>query len=216
MAGSVKTNQTGKIFARLFAVVVLLVAFNISWTIDVKAEAKHQKESRIAELEKYRTTVTSMPSVKLIDHNDHAHDIAKLFSENIVIVDFIFTSCRSVCPIMTAVMKKVYTLIGDRNDQPVLFISITVNPEEDTPKQLAENAKKTGSHANWLWLTGTSNDVAQVLQAFAININGKPEAHPPVLYVGKEDYWLKWVGLPNADEVADAVNVLSKTPQVTQ
>lgn len=210
MAGSVKTNQTGKIFV-LFTALVFLAVSNTGWTGNVNAGTNNKSKNNIAALEKYRTTVTSMPSVKLIDHNDHAHDIAKLFSENIVIVDFIFTSCRSVCPIMTAVMKKVYTLIGDRNDQPVLFISITVNPEEDTPKQLAENAKKTGSHANWLWLTGTSNDVAQVLQAFAININGKPEAHPPVLYVGKEDYWLKWVGLPNANEVADAVNVLSKT-----
>ncbi|MEQ1530290.1 MAG: SCO family protein [Methylococcales bacterium] len=195
----------------MFAAVVLLIAFNNGWAIDVKAETKYPYESRIAELEKYRTTVASIPSVKLIDHNGRIHDIAKLFRDNILIVDFIFTSCRSICPIMTAVMKKVYSRIGIPNVQSVLFLSITVNPEEDTPKQLAESTKKTGNHANWLWLTGTPNDIAQVLQAFAININGKPETHPPVLYIGKEDFWLKWVGLPNADEVADAVNVLSKT-----
>lgn len=211
MAGSIKFSQIARIFARLFAAVVLLIVFNNGWAIDVKAETKYPYESRIAELEKYRTTVASMPSVKLIDHKGRVHDIAKLFRNNILIVDFIFTSCRSICPIMTAVMKKVYSRIENLKAQPVLFLSITVNPEEDTPKQLAESTKKTGNHANWLWLTGTPNDVTQVLQAFAININSKPEAHPPALYVGKENFWLKWVGLPNADEVADAVSVLSKT-----
>ncbi len=77
------------------------------------------------------------------------------------VADFIFTTCGGICPTMTANMAKVhrsYVLVDD-----VRLVSISVNPENDTPEVLKAYAKKFKANTGrWLFLTGTLADIPKL------------------------------------------------------
>lgn len=81
----------------------------------------------------------------------------------IYIADFFFTSCPSVCPKLTEAMKEIYARFTKYSDQ-VHFVSITVDPEVDTPAVLKKYMVDNGiDHANWHSLTGTPADIYDVV-----------------------------------------------------
>ena len=76
------------------------------------------------------------------DHND-----------KIWIVDYFFTSCPTICPIMTKNLQEVHERI--RNDKDVMILSFTVDPKRDQPPRLLNYAEKhRANHDTWQFLTG--------------------------------------------------------------
>lgn len=80
-----------------------------------------------------------------------------------VFANYFFTSCPSICPKLTQAMKDVYERFKDKQDL-VEFISITVDPETDTPEVLKAFMQKNGiDHENWHALTGTKKEIYDVV-----------------------------------------------------
>jgi len=77
----------------------------------------------------------------------------KTVSNKVYVCDFFFTTCHSICPIMSNQLERVYKQFKSRND--FLILSHTVNPETDSVPQLKEYAQKHGvTDMHWLFLTG--------------------------------------------------------------
>ena len=77
---------------------------------------------------------------------------------NIWVADFIFTTCGGACPMMSSNMKQLQNTLNDSTD--VKLVSITVDPERDSPAALAEYAKRYGARPDqWYFLTGDSNAI---------------------------------------------------------
>lgn len=75
------------------------------------------------------------------------------FKGKIYITDYFFVTCKSICPIMSANMQSVYKQF--ENDTNVLFLSHTVNPEDDTPEILNRYATEHGAkYGKWYFVTG--------------------------------------------------------------
>jgi protein SCO1/2 len=75
------------------------------------------------------------------------------FKNSITVVDFFFTSCQGICPVMNSQMKRVYDAYKGNNE--VKFISHTVNPEKDSVEVLAAYAKKYNADpSQWHFVTG--------------------------------------------------------------
>ena len=84
---------------------------------------------------------------------------------NVVVVNFIFTRCTDACPLVTRRMNGVRRELGDRFGRDVRFVSISVDPEFDTPQELRKFAvKQEADYSAWTWLTGKKEDVDRVLQ----------------------------------------------------
>jgi protein SCO1/2 len=79
-----------------------------------------------------------------------------------VMIDFIFTQCEDGCPLDTANMARVQKLLGERVGRDVFMYSITLDPENDTPKVLKEYAEQFGAGPGWLFLTGKREDIDAV------------------------------------------------------
>jgi len=77
------------------------------------------------------------------------------------VADFIFTSCPGVCPVLTRRMKE---LSDDLPAEEVKLVSISVDPENDTPEVLEAYAQKNGAGPNWLFLTGEREHIAGVIK----------------------------------------------------
>ena len=77
------------------------------------------------------------------------------------IADLIFTSCPSICPMMSTTMANLHRRLDDPD---VRFVSISVDPATDTPEVLSEYATRYGADTSrWTFLTGTVEDVNRVV-----------------------------------------------------
>lgn len=77
----------------------------------------------------------------------------------IVVLSFIYTSCLDICPLITARLAQVYDALGEAAGRDVHFISISIDPENDTPERLKRHAEAFTSDARWLFLTGSKADI---------------------------------------------------------
>jgi len=91
-----------------------------------------------------------VPEFSLTDQSDKTVTLADL-KGRVWVADFIFTHCGGTCPLMTDKMRKLH----DQLPPEIRLVSITVDPERDTPKALAAYAAEHGAPRDrWLFLTG--------------------------------------------------------------
>jgi protein SCO1/2 len=102
--------------------------------------------------------IATLPSFSLVDQDGQAFTAADLTGE-VWVVDFFFVSCPTICPQLTAAMKRLAEGF-ERVDADVKLLSITVDPENDTPERLREYATAQGiDTSRWRLLTGTRESI---------------------------------------------------------
>jgi protein SCO1 len=104
----------------------------------------------------------SVPDFSLTERNGRDVSLAQLRGK-IWIADFIYTSCTDTCPLQTATMAKLQQAYAGK--PAVQFVSITVDPERDTPQVLAQYADKfQADPARWYFLTGPRDPIMRLIQ----------------------------------------------------
>jgi protein SCO1/2 len=117
-----------------------------------------------------------VPAFSLLDQRGQTVNERTLLGRPWV-ANFVFTRCPSVCPLLTAKFKAFQAKLGP--DLDVRYVSISVDPEHDTPQVLASYAAKFGADpARWLFLTGPLATIEKtVVEGFKIHM-GKPTPDP--------------------------------------
>jgi protein SCO1/2 len=93
----------------------------------------------------------------------------------VLAVTFIYTSCQDTCPVITALMAHVKEELGADFGSRIGFISITVDPENDTPAVLKAYAEAfTTDLTGWAFLTGASETVRDVARAYGVAVIKTP------------------------------------------
>ena len=93
------------------------------------------------------------------------------FRGRVVAVTFIYTACPDVCPLLTDKMAHVRDELGAAFGPEVAFVSITVDPEHDTPEVLKEYAATFDADpGGWVFLTGAPADVREAAQGFGVAV----------------------------------------------
>jgi len=97
--------------------------------------------------------------------------------DKVLVVDFFFTTCGTICPIMTRNMNTLYGVY--KSNPNVEFVSISVNPDQDTPDVLAKYAQKYQVNTNnWHFLTGTRAAITDLtVNSFKIGSIEEPIFH---------------------------------------
>jgi protein SCO1/2 len=85
-----------------------------------------------------------------------------VIKDKIVLISFIYTNCPDLCPLTTARITQVEDRLGDMVGRDIFFISMTVDPERDTPERLKEFATAFGVGPGWLFLTGKPEDIRRI------------------------------------------------------
>lgn len=85
-----------------------------------------------------------------------------VIKDHIVVVSFIYTTCRDICPLVTARLAQLRDKLGSAKDT-IRFVSITIDPETDTPELMKAHAEAFGIGSDWLFLTGRPNDIRSIL-----------------------------------------------------
>ena len=79
-----------------------------------------------------------------------------------VVISFIYTSCPDICPLTTARLALVKEQLGEAMGRDVFFVSMTVDPENDTPERLKAMAVAFDTGPGWLFLTGKPEDIRAI------------------------------------------------------
>jgi protein SCO1/2 len=91
------------------------------------------------------------------------------FRGKVVAVTFIFTLCTATCPVLTPMMSFVQDQLGSDFGAKIAFVSITVDPERDTPQVLKEYAQAFGANlAGWSFLTGAPAAIQDVARRYGV------------------------------------------------
>lgn len=118
-----------------------------------------------------------------------------------VVLNFIYTTCTGICPLSSQVFSQLQEKLGATRSS-VHLVSISIDPEEDTPARLVKYAKKYKAGPQWQYYTGTMEASLATQRAFDV-YRGDKMAHDPVIFLraspGKP--WLRINGFVTADDL---------------
>jgi cytochrome oxidase Cu insertion factor (SCO1/SenC/PrrC family) len=120
-----------------------------------------------------------------------------------VAINFIFTTCTTICPPLTATMRQIQREMGARVGRDVLLVSVSVDPVTDIPERLKSFAAKFDAGPGWTFVTGRKTEIDKLLRALGAYVNDK-SSHSPFILVGNErtGYWTRTYGLASASTIA--------------
>jgi len=134
----------------LFAGIVALAAMTVAAPGTVAAQGNRRGENYFPNL-----PVVTQDGKTLNFYDD-------VIKDKIVVISFIYTSCPDICPLTTARLSQVEDKLGDLLGRELFFVSITVDPENDTPEKLKQFSKAFGTGPGWLFLTGKPADIREI------------------------------------------------------
>jgi protein SCO1/2 len=144
---------------------LLVLALSIS-SVAVQAVA-HEVQQKTVER---RAVVIPINEFTLVDQNSNEFQFSRL-TGRVVVVAFTYTTCPDVCPLITAALRQVQVGLTPDERKKVFLLSITTDPEIDSPKVLLGYGKRYGADSsNWSFLTGDQAALQKVWKNFGVGV----------------------------------------------
>lgn len=149
------------------------------------------------------------PNIPLTTHEGkEVRFFDDLIKDKIVAINFIYTSCPDTCPLETAQLTRVQSIMGDRLGKDVFFYSITIDPKVDTPAVMKEYREKFG--AKWDFLTGKEADIIKLRRKLGLYIEEIQDGsnnHNVSMIIGNQTTgrWMKRSPFENPHVLADQI-----------
>lgn len=166
-----------KIFAIVFSMISVIIIFIIYNTLNVYQPLPIYQPAMVSTVLVDSTIQHQKKYHKIADFslvNQNGSTITQNdYKDKIYIADFFFTTCQTICPIMTNHMAKIQEKII--NDDEVMLLSHSVTPEIDTVAQLKRYALKKGvNDKKWNLVTGDKKEIYKLARKsyLAVKDNG--------------------------------------------
>lgn len=175
---------------RKYAAAAILIS--VFWTVS-GVPAGYAEDSR-----KYKKTYETytVPDVTVITQDNTRVRLRSLLnSERPVMVDFVFTTCTTICPVLSAGFSNFQKKMGP-DSAKVQLLSISIDPENDTPKAMKAYLQRYSAKKGWDFVTGSREDIDRVLKALNASVSNKM-AHLPLILMKAphEKQWVRIYGL---------------------
>ena len=120
-----------------------------------------------------------------------------------VAVNFIFTNCKTICPVLAA----MFTNLQKQGTGEVRMISISIDPAFDTPVRLREWSAKFKAGPSWTLVTGRKSDIDAIVKAFGA-YTARPQDHVPVTIIGSDvtGVWTRNYGFLSNNDIAAVID----------
>jgi protein SCO1/2 len=158
----------------------------------------------------------TVPAVQLVRDDGKVVSLPEEMNDGRpVVLNFIFTTCSSICPLISQVFAQFQQQLGADSGH-VHLMSISVDPEEDTPARLREYAHKFHAGPGWQHYTGTIEASLAAQRAFNV-WRGDKMSHTPVTFVRMtpDSSWVRIDGFVTADELLQRYRQLREAPGQT-
>lgn len=200
---------------------VLLLCVLSSLTAQAQHQHQHQHNS-VSHDEAAPASKMNIPDVELLDQNGRkVHFYTDLVKGQTVVINFIFTTCTTICPPLGATFARVQKELGDKAGRDVRFISISVDPVTDTPERLKAWGAKFHAGDGWTFVTGSKPQLDELLRALGAS-TARPEDHSPTVLIGNDarGNWTRTYGLAKTSQLVQIINDVmagknATTPEVS-
>jgi protein SCO1/2 len=148
-----------------------------------------------------------LPDLEVVTHEGKkVHFYSDLVKGRTVALNFIYTECSTICPSSGALFSAL-----QKEHERVQFISISIDPETDTPAKLAAWSKRFRSTPQWTLVTGSRENIEQIVKALGQPF-ARPQDHNPLTIVGSDrtGEWSKLYGFPGTERIAKLVAEVSR------
>jgi len=177
---------------------MLLIAASLTCGMAMSATAAEQSAYQRS-VERY-----PVPPVTLVNQDGKKVRFAELLqSDKPVAIQFIFATCTTICPVLSAGYVNLQQKMGE-NSSKVHLVSISIDPENDSPKIMKEYLKRYRAKPGWDFLTGSRKDIDAVMRAFNAYIPNKM-SHYALTFIRapKDDKWVRLYGIMSSSEFAN-------------
>ena len=163
-------------------------------------------QSAAAESKAYKKSVEryQIPDVSLINQDGKSVRLKSLLtSDKPVVVDFIYGTCTTICPVLSAGFSSLQQKAG-ANSKNVHLVSISIDPENDSPRVMRDYLKRYRAKPGWDFLTGNRKDIDTVMKAFDAYIPNKM-SHYAVTFIHTpgSTNWVRLNGILSTKEFVD-------------
>jgi len=137
-----------------------------------------------------------IPNVVLLNQDGKKLNLKEVVdSGKPVVFDFIYTTCTTICPVLSATFANLRKELGENADK-VQLISLSIDPEHDRPEQMKKYLSRFKAGKGWDFLTGSREDINRVLKALDATVVDKM-AHEPlyIIHAPPSDDWVRIKGL---------------------
>ena len=158
--------------------------------------------------ETHDTSKMSIPDVELLDQDGRkVRFYTDLVKGKTVAVNFIFTTCTTICPPLGATFARVQRELGERAGRDVRLISISVDPATDTPERLKAWGEKFHAASGWTLVTGPKPQVDELLRALGAS-TASPSEHTPTVLIGNDaaGQWTRAYGLAGPSKLVQLID----------
>lgn len=146
---------------------------------------------------------------------DHLGGRGRLYSDfikgRVVLLSFFFTECTNVCHTQGHDLSRMQALLGKRLGRDVSLISISMNPDHDGPRKLAQWARVFGVRPGWILVSGNDPPMRKMIEDFTGNKPGAREVHFSVVFIGDDrtGTWVSADGLAGPEELIKVIDGIS-------
>jgi protein SCO1/2 len=156
-----------------------------------------------ADSKKYKRSVEkyNIPDITLVNQDGKKVRLQSLIKgDTPVVVDFIYGTCTTICPVLSAGYLNLQARLA-ATGQKARLVSITIDPENDSPKVLKEYLKRYRAKPGWDFLTGSRADIDTVMRAFNAYIPDKMSHYPlNMIRNPKDGSWIRLFGIMSSRE----------------
>ncbi len=200
-------NTRREILAGMGLAALGMIGLNTAW----------QKLSGVPAITPYTgTSDTPFPNVTLYTHEGEAvRFYDDLIRDKVVAINMMYADCAGICPVATANLMQVQSMLGERAGRDVFMYSITLQPELDTPNGLKRYAERHGIKPGWKFLTGAPEDIELVRYRLGFydrdeNIDNIRENHTGMVRIGNDSLnrWSMAPALAEPQQIMATINHL--------
>jgi protein SCO1 len=133
--------------------------------------AAHEPSKTKTDASRRVTSNAKIPSFTLIDQEGDPFNAESKLRGKIVAINFIYTTCSDVCPLFTVEFARLQQALRSQTQLNSFLVSITTDPEIDSPKVLKAYARRFGADFhNWAFLTGDESRLREVWKGFGVQV----------------------------------------------
>jgi cytochrome oxidase Cu insertion factor (SCO1/SenC/PrrC family) len=139
-----------------------------------------------------------------------------VIGNRIAVIDTIFTSCTTICPVSGANFEHLAKKLGDRLGRDVVLVSVSVDPLNDTPQRLKSWGARFHADNGWTLLTGNKPELDQLLKSLGLFAPERQD-HPSTVLIGSSaGGWTRASALASPDKILNAIARMSSAPTQSQ
>ena len=154
--------------------------------------------------------------LEVIDQNGNKQRFySDVLKDRVVLVSFIFTNCEYACPMLAQKLKQTRAVMAESIKDDVWFVSISVDPERDTPEAMKNFAEKQGvDESRWIFLTGDKQNLETIVRKLG-QYTPDVEAHTTLMLAGntKTRHWTRVMPMLQPLDIAQKMrDLVEETP----